>query len=195
MLVRESATSVSVTVTVNGRQHELEVEPHETMAEVLRERLGQTGTKIGCNRGDCGACTVLIDGQAILSCLTLAIQCHGKTVITIEGLENPQTGELDPVQQAFVENFGVQCGYCIPGIVLAARALLNENAQPTPEEIREAIQGNICRCTGYQQIVESVQASSGQPNRTNVRGIADAGSTSGPSVFEDNNAQGKKGAE
>ncbi len=193
MLVRETATSVSV--SINGRQHDFEVEPHETLAEVLRERLGLTGTKIGCNRGDCGACTVLLDGEAILSCLSLAIQCHGKTVITIEGLENPQTGELDPVQQAFVENFGVQCGYCIPGIVLSARALLDEKAQPTEEEIREGIQGNICRCTGYQQIVESIQAASRQPKSANAGGIADTGGASGQSNTDADNTQSKKGAE
>jgi carbon-monoxide dehydrogenase small subunit len=162
MLQRPNAASVSM--TVNGTRRELNVEPHETLADVLRERLDLTGTKIGCNRGDCGACTVLVDGQAILSCLTLAIQCHGKSVTAIEGLENAATGELDPIQKAFIENFGIQCGYCIPGIVMSARALLNENDHPTENEIREGIQGNLCRCTGYQQIVESIQAASRESN-------------------------------
>ncbi len=119
-----------------------------------------TGAKIGCNRGDCGACTVLIDREACLSCLTLAIECDGKSVVTIEGLEDRATGRLDPVQQAFVDNFGVQCGFCIPGMILSARALLDTNPQPTELEIREGIQGNVCRCTGYQQIVESIQVAS-----------------------------------
>lgn len=150
----------TVSLSINGTPQVIEVEPRETLAEVLRERLGLTGAKIGCNRGDCGACTVLVNGQAWLSCLTLALQCDGKEVVTIEGLEDPETGELDPVQQAFVDHFGVQCGYCIPGMILSARALLNETPRPTEPEIREGIQGNICRCTGYQQIVESIQAAS-----------------------------------
>jgi len=125
---------------------------------VLRERLGLTGTKIGCNRGECGACTVLVDGEPIVSCMTLAIEYEGRVILTIEGLEDSRTGELDPVQQAFVENYGIQCGFCTPGMVMSAKALLAKNSNPSEQEIREGIQGNLCRCTGYQQIVESAQA-------------------------------------
>jgi len=145
-------------LTVNGQEHRIDVGNNETLVEVLRERLGLTGTKVGCNRGECGACTVLIDGEPIVSCMTLAIEHEGKSILTIEGLEDPRTGELDPVQQAFVENFGIQCGFCSPGMVLSAKALLQKNPSPSEQEIREGIQGNLCRCTGYQQIVESIQA-------------------------------------
>jgi len=125
-----------------------------------------TGSKIGCNRGECGACTVLIDGESVLSCLTLAIECDGRSILTIEGLEDPDTGELDPIQEAFVENFGIQCGFCTPGMVMSAKALLDKNSNPSEEEIREGIQGNLCRCTGYQQIVESIQAAGKMSRRT-----------------------------
>ena len=135
------------------------------MVEVLREKLGLTGTKIGCNRGECGACTVLIDGEATLSCLTLAIECEGKEVLTIEGLEDPKTRELDPIQTAFMENFGIQCGFCTPGMVMSAKALLNKNPNPSEEEIKEGIQGNLCRCTGYKQIIESILAAAEKMRR------------------------------
>jgi len=155
----------TVKLKVNGEEHTLGVGANETLVEVLRERLGLTGTKIGCNRGECGACTVLIDGKAILSCLTLAIACEGTDILTIEGMKNPKTGELDPIQDAFVENFGIQCGFCTPGMVMSAKALLNKNTNPTVEEIKEGIQGNLCRCTGYTQIIESVLAASGKLRR------------------------------
>ncbi len=150
-------TRRAIHLTVNGREHRFDVGNNETLVEVLRERLGLTGTKVGCNRGECGACTVLIDGEPIVSCMTLAIEHEGKSILTIEGLEDPRTGELDPVQQAFVENFGIQCGFCSPGMVMSAKALLQKNPSPSEQEIREGIQGNLCRCTGYQQIVESIQ--------------------------------------
>ncbi|MEI9478015.1 MAG: (2Fe-2S)-binding protein, partial [Deltaproteobacteria bacterium] len=126
--------------------------------EVLREKMGLTGTKIGCNHGECGACTVLINGEAVLSCLILAIECEGKEILTIEGLEDPKTGKLDTIQEAFVENFGIQCGFCTPGMVMSAKALLNKNPDPSREVIKEGIQGNLCRCTGYEQIIESISA-------------------------------------
>ena len=150
------ATKKTVKLMINGKEHTLEVGANETLVEVLRERLVLTGTKIGCNRGECGACTVLMDGEPILSCLTLAIECEGKNILTIEGLEDPKTGELDPIQEAFIENFGIQCGFCTPGMVMSAKALLDKNHNPSEEEIKEGIQGNLCRCTGYTQIIESI---------------------------------------
>jgi carbon-monoxide dehydrogenase small subunit len=159
------ATKKTVKLVVNGKEHALEVSTNETLVEVLRERLRLTGTKTGCNRGECGACTVLIDGEAILSCLTLAIECEGREISTIEGLEDPKTGELDPIQEAFVENFGIQCGFCTPGMVMSAKALLNRNPNPSEEEVKDGIQGNLCRCTGYTQIVESILAASEKMER------------------------------
>ena len=152
------ATKKTIKLVVNGKGHTLEIGANETLVEVLREKLGLTGAKIGCNRGECGACTVLIDGEAILSCLTLAIECEGKEVLTIEGLEDPETGELDPIQAAFVEIFGIQCGFCTPGMIMSGKALLNRNPNPSEEEVKEGIQGNLCRCTGYTQIIESILA-------------------------------------
>lgn len=157
--MEEITTKKAIKLAVNAKEHTLEVGANETLAEVLRERLGLTGTKIGCNQGECGACTVLIDGVPILSCLTLAVECEGKKILTIEGLGS-ETGELDPIQEAFVENFGVQCGFCTPGMIMSAKALLDKNPNPSEEEIREGIQGNLCRCTGYKQIIESILAAS-----------------------------------
>jgi carbon-monoxide dehydrogenase small subunit len=154
-------TSKTVTLRVNRSRQPLDVGVNETLLEVLRERLDLTGAKAGCNEGECGACTVLIDGEAVLSCLTLAVECEGKQVLTIEGLEDPETAELDPIQQAFIENHGIQCGFCTPGMVMAAKALLLQNPNPSVEEIKRGIQGNLCRCTGYEQIVASIQAVGG----------------------------------
>ena len=159
------ATKKVIKLKVNGKEHNLEVGANETLLEVLRERLRLTGAKIGCNRGECGACTVLMDGEAVLSCLTLSIECEGKEILTIEGLEDPKTGELDPIQEAFVENFGIQCGFCTPGMVISAKALLNQNPNPSEEEVKEGIQGNLCRCTGYTQIVESILAAAEKMRR------------------------------
>ena len=159
------ATKKVIKLKVNGKEHNLEVGAIETLLEVLRERLRLTGAKIGCNRGECGACTVLMDGEAVLSCLTLSIECEGKEILTIEGLEDPKTGELDPIQEAFVENFGIQCGFCTPGMVISAKALLNQNPNPSEEEVKEGIQGNLCRCTGYTQIVESILAAAEKMRR------------------------------
>ena len=158
-------TKKTIKLKVNGKEHTLEVGPNETLVEVLRERLRLTGAKIGCNRGECGACTVLIDGETVLSCLTLAIECEGKEILTIEGLEDPKTGELDPIQEAFVDNFGIQCGFCTPGMVMSAKALLNKNPNPSEAEVKEGIQGNLCRCTGYTQIVESILAAAKKMGR------------------------------
>jgi len=147
-----------VRLTVNSREYEVEGYPNETLLDVLREKLGLTGAKNGCSAGDCGACTVLVDGKPLLSCLLLAIECEGKDILTIEGLANPKTGELHPIQKAFIENHAVQCGFCTPGIILAAKALLDNNPTPAQEEIMEAINGHICRCTGYVSIIKSISA-------------------------------------
>ncbi len=149
---------ISIVLTVNGEEQEVEVWPEETLANVLRDKLGLTGTKIMCDEGACGACTVLIDGKPMLSCLTLAIECEGKDILTIEGLANAATGELHPIQKTFVERSGMQCGVCTPGMILTAKALLDENPNPTEDEVREALAGNLCRCGNYKRITECVLA-------------------------------------
>lgn len=141
---------------VNGLVHEIFVDPSRTLAEVLREDLGLTGTKTTCNTGNCGSCTVLLDGRAVKSCLMLAPQAEGKEVTTIEGLATADG--LHPLQEAFIDHFAVQCGYCTPGMILASKALLDENPNPTEEDVRNALVGNLCRCTGYLNIVEAVLA-------------------------------------
>ncbi|MGO9309894.1 MAG: (2Fe-2S)-binding protein [Spirochaetia bacterium] len=147
---------IPIHVTVNGRQVSVEVQPNELLLNLLRDRLGLTGTKYGCGIGECGGCTVLADGRAILSCQTLAFTADGKEITTIEGLE--EEGVLHPLQQAFLEEGAVQCGYCTPGMILSAKALLDETPDPSVEEIQRAIRGNLCRCTGYVGIVGAVQA-------------------------------------
>jgi len=142
--------------TLNGEEVTVDVNPDETLAYVLRERLGLTGTKIGCEEGECGACTVIVDGKAVTSCIYPAMKAHGARVETVEGLT--KDGKLHPVQEAFIEHFAAQCGYCTPGFVMSAKALLDRNPHPTEEEIKEAIAGNLCRCTGYYQIVEAIKA-------------------------------------
>lgn len=139
---------------VNGRPISLEVPPGRRLVDLLREDLGLTGTKEGCGEGECGACTVLVDGKPRLSCLTAAIQVAGKDVLTIEGLAS--AGRLHPLQEAFIATAGVQCGFCTPGLIMAAYALLQENPSPTADEVRENLAGNLCRCTGYEQVVEAV---------------------------------------
>ena len=146
----------NVSLTVNGLSEELELEPRELLVYVLRERLGLTGTTVGCDTSSCGACTVLLDGEAVKSCTVLGVQADGAEITTIEGLAS--NGELHPVQQAFHEQHALQCGYCTPGMVLATVGLLDENPSPSEEEIRRALEGNLCRCTGYQNIVKAVQA-------------------------------------
>ena len=156
----EPSTSKVMKLNVIGEDHDVEVGANETLVNVLHEKLGFTGTKVGCESGECGACTVLIDGEPVSSCLTLAIDCEGRKILTIEGLADPETGQLHPIQEAFIENFGFQCGYCTPGFILVAKALLDKKAggKLTDEEIREAIAGNICRCGDYMGIIQSIKA-------------------------------------
>jgi carbon-monoxide dehydrogenase small subunit len=145
-----------ISVTVNGRRYDRTIEPRLLLVHFLRDTLNLTGTKIGCDTSQCGACTVQLDGIAVKSCTCLAVQADGSTVATIEGLA-PE-GKLDPIQEAFWAKHGLQCGFCTPGMIFATRALLESNANPSAEQIRHALEGNMCRCTGYQNIVRSVQA-------------------------------------
>ena len=145
-----------IAVTVNGVRHEQEVEPRQLLVYFLREQLGLTGTNVGCDTSSCGSCTVLVDGESAKSCTILAVQADGAEVTTIEGLAS--NGELHPVQRAFHEEHGLQCGYCTPGMVLAAVSLLAEHPSPSEAEIRNGLEGNLCRCTGYHNIVRAVQA-------------------------------------
>jgi carbon-monoxide dehydrogenase small subunit len=146
-----------ISFLLNGEATEVEVEDHWTLLHLIREVLGLTGTKEGCGSGECGACTVIVDGKAVNSCLYLAIEADGKDILTIEGLAEPD-GTLHPLQRAFVEQGAIQCGFCTPGMILTAKALLDENPNPTEEEIRHALAGNLCRCTGYIQIFQAVKA-------------------------------------
>ena len=145
-----------LTLKVNGKLHSLTVDPNRTLLQVLRQDLGLTGAKEACDSGGCGSCTVLIDGKPVYSCLVLALDAQEKDILTIEGLADD--GGLHPLQEAFIEHGAVQCGFCTPGIILAAKALLNENPSPTEKEVKEAISGNICRCTGYIKIIEAIQS-------------------------------------
>jgi carbon-monoxide dehydrogenase small subunit len=145
-----------IRLTVNGEVYELEVEPKKKLIEIIRDDLGLTGTKKGCGKGDCGACSVLLDGRLVNSCLVLAVDANGKNVLTIEGLADGQN--LHPIQKAFIEHGAIQCGFCTPGMILSAKALLDENPKPTEEEVRHGIGGNLCRCTGYSKIVEAILA-------------------------------------
>lgn len=146
---------LQIGMTVNGEAAEASFAPYKTLLEVLREDLALTGTKHGCELGECGACTVLLDGEPVLSCLVLALECAGRDVQTIEGVARGP--ELHPLQAAFADFGGSQCGYCTPGVIMTAKALLERNAQPTRQEIKEATAGNLCRCTGYNQIVEAIE--------------------------------------
>ena len=143
-------------LTVNGHTHELFVDPLKSLASVLREDLGLTSVKVGCNSGNCGSCTVLMDGKAVKSCIILALQARGKEITTIEGLA--ADGRLHPIQQAFIDHFAVQCGFCIPGMILAAKALLDEDPDADEDRVRKGLSGNLCRCTGYVKIVEAILA-------------------------------------
>jgi carbon-monoxide dehydrogenase small subunit len=146
---------VQLGLTVNGEPAEVSFAPYKTLLEVLREDLGLTGTKHGCELGECGACAVLVDGEPKLSCLVLALECHGKTIETVEGLA--QGAKLHPLQTAFADLGAAQCGYCTPGILMTAKALLAREKNPSRERIKEAVSGNLCRCTGYQQIFEAIE--------------------------------------
>src|SRR5687768_7660390 len=152
----EPVTSKRVSVTVNGAVDEREVEARRLLVHFIRDDLGLTGTHIGCDTGNCGACTVLLDGAAVKSCMLLAVQADGATIETVESLS--AEGELHPLQQSFTDHHALQCGYCTPGMLMSAKHLLDHNAAPTENEIRRAIQGNICRCTGYVNIVEAIAA-------------------------------------
>jgi carbon-monoxide dehydrogenase small subunit len=150
----------SVRLRVNGSERSAEVKANVTLLELLRDHFGLMGTKVGCETGDCGACTVLLEGEPVNSCLMLAVEADGGSITTIEGLE--REGRLDAVQKAFLRHGAVQCGYCSPGMILAGRALLDRNPNPTVEEVREAISGNLCRCTGYVKIVEAIMAAAAE---------------------------------
>jgi carbon-monoxide dehydrogenase small subunit len=144
-----------ISVTINGETEQVDLPSNMTLLQMLRDKLALTGTKNGCNAGECGACTVLLNGQAVNSCMLLAVECDGAQIVTVEGLI--QDGVLDPVQQAVIDHGGVQCGFCTPGILISSRALLDRNPDPTEDEIREALVGNLCRCTGYLRIVDAVK--------------------------------------
>ncbi len=150
------AENMSVVINVNGAGREVSVEPRKTLADAIREDLGLTGTHLGCEHGVCGACTILLDGEVVRSCLMLAVQADGAEITTIEGIADGDA--LHPMQSAFSEYHGLQCGFCTPGMILAGIDVVSRNPDPSPQEIREEMGGNICRCTGYQKIVESVQA-------------------------------------
>lgn len=143
-----------IQLNVNGEIYDVSVKPNETLLDVIRDRLELTGTKKGCDTGQCGSCTVLLEGKPTNSCLVLAVEAHGKDILTVEGLA--KNGQFDPLQEAFVQEGAVQCGYCTPGMLLSAKALLDENPNPTEEKVKEAIAGNLCRCTGYVKIVKAI---------------------------------------
>jgi carbon-monoxide dehydrogenase small subunit len=159
----------TIRLTVNGQPYALqlgnkpnEIDPSHTLARTLRETLGLTGTKVSCDDGACGCCTVLMDDKAVLSCMMLTVECDGKMITTIEGLKDPKTERLDPLQQAFIDYTAFQCGFCTPGIIMSAKALLNENPSPTEEDVKEALSGNFCRCISHYHVVKAVMAASGE---------------------------------
>lgn len=156
MMTREEQMRYRLSLVVNGEQQELEVPANATLLDVLRDEIGLKGTKQGCGTGECGACTVLLEGEPVNSCLVIALQASGKSVVTIEGLS--RDGSIDGIQEAFITHGAIQCGYCTPGMILSAKALLGKNPNPKEEEIREALIGNLCRCTGYQSIVEAIKS-------------------------------------
>jgi carbon-monoxide dehydrogenase small subunit len=158
-MAEQPAASRSIAVEVNGTRYEREVEARRLLVHFIRDDLDLTGTHVGCDTGNCGACTVIVDGQALKSCMLLAVQADGGTIRTVEGLA--PDGELTPLQRSFNEHHALQCGYCTPGMLMSATALLEQNPHPTEEEVRTAIQGNICRCTGYVNIVEAISAAGG----------------------------------
>ena len=162
---KRAADAPPVTLTVNGQVYELnigsrpgEVEPFHALSHTLRETLGFTGTKLSCDNGACGCCTVIMDGKAVLSCKILTVECEGKAVTTIEGLKDPKTGELDALQRAFIDHTAFQCGFCTPGMILTAKALLNENPHPSEDEVKEALSGNFCRCVSHYHVLRAVMS-------------------------------------
>jgi len=176
MLPMENAMKVTTTIslTVNGQAYELDVgrkpgqvDPAHTLLETLRETLGLTGTKLSCGEGACGACTVIMDGKAVNSCRVLTVECNGKTITTIEGLRDPKTGMLDPLQQAFIDHTAFQCGFCTPGIIMSSKALLKQNPHPTEEEVKEALSGNFCRCISHYHVIKAVMSAAEKGNEAN----------------------------
>jgi len=159
---RAEGQFIPISLTVNGTLREIEVEPHELLLDVIRDRLGLTGAKRSCDVQVCGACTLLLDGRPVSSCTLLAIEARGREVLTIEGLA--RNGKLHPLQEAFIEHGGFQCGFCTPGMILTAKTLLDENPDPNEEEIIQFMQGNLCRCTGYKKIIESIMAAAKKMN-------------------------------
>ena len=162
---KKAIETLGISLTINGRVYGLkvgsqhgEIDPAHTLSHTLRETLGLTGTKVSCDHGACGACTVIMDEKAVLSCMILTVECHGKKITTIEGLSDPKTGKLDPLQQSFIDYTAFQCGFCTPGIIMSAKALLNENPSPTEEEVKEGLSGNFCRCISHYQVVKAVMA-------------------------------------
>ena len=158
-----------IVLNVNGKDRKftvgedpLDIPPSETLVRTLRDRLELTAAKLACDKGACGACTVIIDGDAVPSCSVLTVECDGKRIVTLEGLENPETGELDPIQQAFIDDTVFQCGYCTPGVIMVVKALLDKNPKPTVEELKEALAGNYCRCGTHHQVIETVMKLTGQ---------------------------------
>ena len=175
MKEKKSDKEKKINLTVNGHHYQLgvgeeahQVDPSHTLVYTLRETLRLTGTKIGCDHGSCGSCTVLMDGGPILSCLTLTVECDGKSITTIEGLGDPTTGDLEPLQQAFIDNTAFQCGFCTPGMIMTAKALLEEKHSPTEKEVREALSGNYCRCMSHYQVVEAVLAAAKKGEDSNA---------------------------
>jgi aerobic carbon-monoxide dehydrogenase small subunit len=172
MTDRKKQKSDTIRLTINGVTQEFEigdrryqVAASDTLAETLRETLGLAGTKTGCNQGACGSCTVLLDGIPILSCMTLTVECDGKQITTIEGLADPAKGELDEIQQTFIDHSAFQCGFCTPGIIMASRALLNRNPLPTETDIKEALSGHFCRCISHYEVVEALQTITGKKKK------------------------------
>jgi carbon-monoxide dehydrogenase small subunit len=159
---------ITIHLRINDQPHELSVEPNQVLLDLLRDGLGLTGTKGGCYIGDCGSCTVIMDGRPVNSCLVLAAQADGKEIYTVEGLESE--GELSTIQKAFMEKGAVQCGFCTPGMLLSAKSLIDQNPNPSVAEIKMAISGNLCRCTGYQKIIEAIEAASKAQNRPDKQG-------------------------
>ena len=162
--------SKKIVIDLNNDRLTIDIEEHWTLLYLLREKLGLTGSKEGCGSGECGACSVIVDGKAINSCLCPAMEADGKKITTIEGLSSPD-GTLDPLQKSFVENGGIQCGFCSPGMIISSRALLDENPNPSEQEIKHALAGNLCRCTGYVQIIDSVKSArdAAQPKKSGAQ--------------------------